>query len=161
LGQIGSQRAVGALLEALKPGNSEAVRGSVAEALGQIGSQRAIEALLEVLKTDDSQAVRGSAASALGSIGDERAIESLLEALKTSNDSALVANVAWALGNLAGNKKIKTNQVAFRGAAENLRRLLDQTRFDESVSIIGNHYSHCYDVIWEALWNVCQKQGIV
>jgi HEAT repeat protein len=161
LGQLGGERAIEALLAALKTDNSDSVRGRAASALDQLGSERAIEALLGALKTDNSGVVRGNAASALGQIGGERAIEALLEALKTINGSGLIAHAAWGLGNLAGNRKIKTNQAVFKDAAEHLRKLLNQQGFDEEVWIADNHYSRRYDVIWEALWNVCQKQGIV
>jgi hypothetical protein len=106
----------------------------------------------------------GTPTSALGQIGSERAIDALLQALTTDSNTNFISQAAWVLGNLEGKRKSKINQTTFRNVTEILRRLLDQPGFDEGVCIIiGSdlrHYSHCYDVIWEALWNLCQKHGL-
>ncbi len=161
LGKIKSERAVEALVQALQPDNVPDVRWSAAIALGQIGSERAVEALLQALQPDNDHNMRWSAAIALGQIGSERGIEALFQTMMAASDGNLVLYAAWGLGNLAGSRKIKTNQTIFKVVAENLRKLLDRPGLDRSMSIGDTRYSRCYDVVWEALWNVCQKQGIV
>jgi HEAT repeat protein len=80
LGEIGSERAVPALLAALQDRHHAYIRWGAASALEAIGSERAIGALVAALRDEDED-VRRTAASALGEIGSEQAVPALVEAL--------------------------------------------------------------------------------
>src|SRR5207237_2597596 len=110
LGQIGDERATGALSEALgrrvpgtgifsrvtrsKTEENEFVRRAAAEALGRIGSRAGVPALIAAL-TDEHAGddVRREAARALGLIGDPAAVSALRAAL-TAHDPYL-ARIAY------------------------------------------------------------------
>jgi len=87
LGEIGSEKAIEPLINALTTDNESEVRGSAASALGSIGSEKAIEPLINALSTANDSIVSLSAAFALGGIGSEKAIEPLINALTTDNES--------------------------------------------------------------------------
>ena len=72
LGEIGDDRAVPALIEALK--DESDVSWLAARSLGMIGDRRAIDPLIEALGSPEKW-LRQGAAWALGKIGDEKAIE--------------------------------------------------------------------------------------
>ncbi len=96
LGEIGSEKAVDALLQALQAENS-AIRGTAAKALGDIGSEKAVDALLQALQ-DENSPIRSEAAMALGKLGSEKAVDALLlQALQYEN-STLRRSAAEALG---------------------------------------------------------------
>jgi len=79
LGQIGDQRAVIPLINALKD-NNEWVRANAAEALGLLKNKKA-ESALGLLLKDQDEWVCASAAEALGRIGGIKAVEYLMSAL--------------------------------------------------------------------------------
>jgi HEAT repeat protein len=91
----GNPRAVAALAEPLKNGNSIA-REEAASALGKIGHKSAVEHLVSALKDEDCF-VRQSAAAALGKIGDPRAAAVLGQSLK-DNDKDVRQAAMMALG---------------------------------------------------------------
>ncbi len=76
LGNIGSEKAVDALIKALDHQNSD-VRSRAAYALGKIGSEKAVDALIKALDDEDSS-VRWSAADALGKIGVPDVLERII-----------------------------------------------------------------------------------
>ena len=82
LGKIGGDRAIEALILALKNDNLN-LRKIAAEALVEIG-EPSVELLVAALKNTD-QNVQKLAAKALGEIGDERAIKPLVKALENSS----------------------------------------------------------------------------
>ncbi len=75
LGNVGDQRAVEALMEAMIDPKDD-IREKAAKGLGKIGGPDAVPVLIKALK-DDSFGVRGEAIKALGRIGDQRAIDPL------------------------------------------------------------------------------------
>jgi ubiquinone biosynthesis protein UbiJ len=106
LGNIGSERAVDALLKTLLEDQDSYVRGSAAAALGSIGSERAVNALLKALLDDQGFVVRESAASALGRIGSERAVNALINALLETQESDVQRSAAEALGNIGSERAV-------------------------------------------------------
>lgn len=94
LGWIGSEKAVGVLVERLED-EDEGVRWAAARALGRVGSGKAVGPLVERLE-DEDEMVRWWAALALGKIG-ERALQPCIDALKSPNPGVREA-AAWALG---------------------------------------------------------------
>ncbi len=109
LKRIGDERAVEALIEALKYESWEddytvliAVREHAAEALGTIGDKKAVKPLIRALKDSDED-VRWKAANALGNIGDPAAVEPMIDSL---NDESwnVRKNVAIALGKIGDEK---------------------------------------------------------
>ncbi len=94
LGELGDDRAVPALIDALNRGNVRE-RGALLEALGRLGDPRAVQVLINAL-TDRSSPDKATAAEALGRLGDRRAIVPLAQAMKLS-DSRLRAAAAGAL----------------------------------------------------------------
>jgi HEAT repeat protein len=76
LGQIGNERAVRPLLDALTD-SSPRVRERAARSCGQLGDRRTVPALIERLD-DPELMVRRAAANALGAIGTERALKALV-----------------------------------------------------------------------------------
>lgn len=79
LGNIGDERAVEPLIQALKDKNA-GVRRVVADALGKIKDERVLEPLIQALEDRDND-VRNRAAKALGKKGDPRAVEALTKTL--------------------------------------------------------------------------------
>ena len=103
LGEIGSEKAVDALLQALKDKDSY-VGFIAAHALGNIGSEKAVDALLQALKDEDSYLKR-IAAEALGKIGSEKAVDVLLQALK-DEDLYVKRIVGEVLGKIGSEKAV-------------------------------------------------------
>ena len=103
LGEIGGERAIEPLIEALGDPDSD-VRSSAVGALGEIGGERVIDLLLEALSNPFSD-VRSSAVNALGEIGGERVITILIE-IFYDPDSDVRSNAAWALGEIGGERVI-------------------------------------------------------
>jgi HEAT repeat protein len=94
LKKVGDERAVNALVEALryKSWHSDyvilnAVRENSAEALGKIGDERATPYLIESMEEDPDEEVRLKAALALGEIGDPEATDALIAALEDKSGS--------------------------------------------------------------------------
>ncbi len=109
LKRIGDERAVEALIEALKYENWEddytvliAVREHAAEALGIIGDKKAVNPLIEALKDVDED-VRWKAAVALGNIGDPSAVEPMIDCLNDDNWNVR-KNIAIALGKIGDDR---------------------------------------------------------
>jgi hypothetical protein len=102
LGQIGSVRAVGVLIDALGDRN---VRCAAAKALGEIGDTRAVEALIGALGDEEAD-VRGVAAGALGNIGDAQAVEGLIRALRYG-DRFMRRDVAEILVNIGDARAVE------------------------------------------------------
>jgi HEAT repeat protein len=94
LGNLGDEKAVGALITALKRDEFSGVRWKAAEALSKIGNP-AVEALIATLQYPDDD-VRWKAAIALGEIGNPDAIEPLI-ALLSDEDRFVRSRAAHAL----------------------------------------------------------------
>ncbi len=110
LGEIGSDAAVGALIEALKDKYWE-VRMVAAEALGKIGSEAAVGALIEVLK-DEFSHVRMAVLWALKKI-NKRATKVFIKTLnsmhnktsKKNDDFDVRKEISWLLRKLGSNRE--------------------------------------------------------
>jgi len=105
LGEITSQRAIAALLKALKHGEQD-VRWRAAAALGKNRVLKAVPALIETLKNDKDGYVRGKAAAALGNIGSESAVSALVEGI-SDEDSYTSGQTVEALGKIGTELAIK------------------------------------------------------
>lgn len=81
LGDLGDERAVEPLIEALKD-EDKYVRKSAAEASGKLGDERLVEPLIEALN-DEDWFVQEKAAAALGKMGDTRAIGPLARLIES------------------------------------------------------------------------------
>lgn len=103
LGEIGDDRAVPALIEALK--DESDVSWLAARSLGMIGDRRAIDPLIESLGSPEKW-LRQGAAWALGKIGDEKAIEPLIPILQDQKKDVR-KNAAWALGIIGDERAIE------------------------------------------------------
>ena len=103
LRNIGSPKAIPALIEALKDKDAE-MRKAAAEALGLIGSPEAVPALIEALQDKDAE-VREDAAEALGKIGSPEAVPALIEALK-DKDVWVRKAAARALGEIGSTEAV-------------------------------------------------------
>jgi HEAT repeat protein len=82
LAQIGDQRAVDPLIEALND-EDDLVRHDVVTTLGMLKSPKAVDPLIEILKYEDIT-LQTSAACALADIGGSRAVDALIEAMGTA-----------------------------------------------------------------------------
>lgn len=106
LTNIGSNRPVQALINALNDGN-RCVRKYAVNALGEIGDVIAIKPLVQTLQKDKDDLVRGRAAWALGKIGDTKVIKYLIRALKTDKKKYVQMQAAWALGDIGDLRTVK------------------------------------------------------
>ena len=106
LGSIGSEKAVGPLIQVLTTAKENYVRERAADALGNIGSEKAVDPLIQALTTAKENYVRESAAYALGAIGSEKAVEPLIQAL-TDKESYVRGSAAFALGNIGSEKALQ------------------------------------------------------
>jgi len=97
LGDIGDQRAVDPLIQALQDEDSY-IREAAAEALGDIGDTRAIDPLIEFLKDDDS-GVRTEAAISLVKLGRTEYFDLIIQALQ-DYDSLVRLRAASELGDI-------------------------------------------------------------
>ncbi len=86
LGEIGDEKSVGILADALRNDPSSLVRHECAFSLGQMGLKSAVPYLIEATLNDPSEIVRHESAAALGAIGDERARSALLKASQEESD---------------------------------------------------------------------------
>ena len=101
LGFIGGQKAVEALIKALKD-NDPAVVKAAAHSLAYLNDRRAVIPLCEALKTEDKSA-KCEIICALGLLHDNRAVNPLLEILKGDNEECKILAVR-ALG-IIGDKR--------------------------------------------------------
>ncbi|MGB2727119.1 MAG: HEAT repeat domain-containing protein [Halobacteriota archaeon] len=104
LGEIGDERAVEPLINALRDADYTVQRGA-AEALGKIGDKKAVEPLITTLKTEDEY-LRERAAEALGEIGDKKAVEPLINALK-DEDESVRSSATEALGQIGDARAVE------------------------------------------------------
>jgi HEAT repeat protein len=81
LGQLGSPRAVGTLLNALGDINDQ-VRARAAGALGKLQDRQSVPQLIHLMLSDPVPFVRIQSVRALGAIGDQRALHHLIDSLK-------------------------------------------------------------------------------
>ncbi|NET34194.1 MAG: TIR domain-containing protein, partial [Cyanothece sp. SIO1E1] len=119
LGQLRSEAAIPALLQALKDENSD-VRRSATEGLGQLRSEAAIPALLQALKDENSD-VRRSATEGLEQLRSEAAIPALLQALKDEN-SDVRRSATEGLGQLRSEAAIPALLQALKDENSDVRR---------------------------------------
>ncbi len=101
LGFIGGQRAIEALIKALKD-NDPAVVKAAAHSLAYLNDRRAVVPLCEALKTEDKSA-KCEIICALGLLHDNRAVNPLLEILKGDDEKCEILAVR-ALG-IIGDKR--------------------------------------------------------
>jgi HEAT repeat protein len=94
LGELGDERAVEPLIDALTQETDIGVSDTISVALGKIGSP-AVEPLITILRTGEALD-RFRAAEVLHAIGDERAIEPFITALK-DDDGDVRKVAAWGL----------------------------------------------------------------
>ena len=105
LGEIGDQRAVDPLIDALEDENEIwIIRELAAMALGEIGDPKAIDPLIDALN-DENPYVRGTAAEALGEIGDPKAIDPLIDALN-DEQHFVRSGAAEALGEISDQRAV-------------------------------------------------------
>lgn len=90
LGDIGDEKAIDPLIDALNDYDDSFVRKYAAKALTQIDNERVIEPLIEAID-DDSFYVRRSVAKSLGILGDIRAVEPLCNCLKDQNATVRIS----------------------------------------------------------------------
>lgn len=87
------------------------------------------------------------------------AAETALAALRDENEDVR-SSAAGALGELSKSRKAKLPQDLTIQAADTLREMLNDLRNQESeagIFVGEQYYSRPVDVIWEALWLVCQR----
>jgi tetratricopeptide (TPR) repeat protein len=87
LGQIGDERAVEPLVQALGEDEETNVRRAAAEALGQIGDERAVEPLMWAL-SEGLEEVRQSAAFALAEMASDRTLDAIDQAIARNDDQS-------------------------------------------------------------------------
>jgi HEAT repeat protein/energy-coupling factor transporter ATP-binding protein EcfA2 len=103
LGQIGSEKAVDALILALNDKDSY-VRSTAALALGRINSEKAVDALISAL--NDEWDVCLSAANALRQIGAEKAVNALISTMHY-NGMPICQIAAEALGRVGSEEAVE------------------------------------------------------
>jgi GTPase SAR1 family protein len=89
LGEIGSPKAIPALLQAMEHNKNSDVRWRAAFALGNIGNPEVIPTLLKAMQNDKDISVRWRATYALGIIGSMEVIPELLMTLENDKDGAV------------------------------------------------------------------------
>jgi HEAT repeat protein len=104
LGDLGDERAVEPLIEALKD-EDNFVRKMAATACGKIHDRRMVEPLIETL-TDDDPFVRERAAESLGKIGDGRAMEPLKHLVEVLDCERFRRTAQEALEEIARKQKL-------------------------------------------------------
>lgn len=119
LGELGDERAIEPLLQALNDNSSE-VRVNAINALLKLGNLRVVDRIIECLQDSDFF-VRGTAARALGQFKDIKAVEPLIEALKVEQQSTACGAIATALGNFADARAIEPLIKILHSQGRNLR----------------------------------------
>jgi HEAT repeat protein len=117
LGEIGDERAVEPLLDALKNDETGGVRWKAVEALSKMGTP-AVAGLIAALQHDDDD-VRWKAAIGLGEIGDPKAIPPLINLL-CDEDRFVRSRAAYALS-MIGEPAVDPLICALRDGDGNLR----------------------------------------
>lgn len=131
LGRIGDERAVPALLEALR-GDDPWVRAAVTGALIQMGSP-AVDGLVDALR-DEDKAVRRAAAKAVGKIGER------------ADDNRVVRGLSAAL--------LDVDRGVRRFAAEALGRLGAAGKVDELREVLSDRDAEVRIAAFKALANI-------
>ena len=98
LQDIGDNRAIEPLIEALKNEHELNIRWSIRRGIKKIGGENVVESLINAL-TDDDHKAREAIAEALGGYRDERVVEPLIAALKDEEPRVREA-AAGALGDV-------------------------------------------------------------
>ena len=104
--EMGSEKAIGVLVQVLRENKDRTFRTEASEALGSIGSEQAVQALVEALD-DQSESVRSNATYALGSIGSEKAVPALIAAMKSPDENVRGLAVG-ALGSISSEEAVQT-----------------------------------------------------
>jgi len=117
LGQIGSERAVRPLVEALQEDGSEQVRATAVSALEEIESERGVELLLRSLRSGAPEG-QWHAAEALGQLGRREEVRERLEQMVDSR--TLTPQMLYALGRayLEARQLVQAEQVLDRLGAK-------------------------------------------
>ena len=100
LGNVGDERAVEALLEAVTD-PSDDVREEAIQSLGKIGNTDCTPALIRALQ-DDEIGVRGAAIKSLGQVGDLTAIDALQEIAASTWNPLLSQSASKAIMQIKG-----------------------------------------------------------
>lgn len=129
LGRSGDERALPALLSALRTGG-EYSRAAAALGLGDLGRREAIPGLLQAFKTDPGIYVRADAALALGRLCAQEAIPALVESF-TQEEFEVQKRIVAALGamNTAHGRKAQRklkDSLRQRGLQDSRARYLDR-----------------------------------
>jgi len=95
LGNVGDERAVKALMEAMTD-PSDDVREEAIKSLGKVGGPQCTPVLVKALK-DDQIGVRSAAIGALGKVGDVTAVDSLQEIAASTWNPLLSQSAAKAI----------------------------------------------------------------
>ncbi|MEM2900510.1 MAG: HEAT repeat domain-containing protein, partial [Thermoplasmata archaeon] len=121
LGAIKSDRAVGALIGALKD-EDRYFREEAIKALGEIKDRRAIKPLIDCL-FDKEISVQKSAANSLVKIG-KPACESLLEVLESDNIDAKMTAI-YAIREIEDEHALQKLKELLENADENLKQIIE------------------------------------
>lgn len=119
LGELGDERAIEPLLQALNHNSSE-VRVNAINALVKLGNLRVVDRIIQCLQDSDFF-VRGTAARALGQFKDIKAVEPLIEALKVEQQSTACGAIATALGHFADARTVEPLIEILHSQGRNLR----------------------------------------
>lgn len=123
-------------------------------------ANEAAETALAALRNENMY-VRTAAAEVLGEVkvGTTEMVSGLLAALR--DESYYVrSSAAGGVGELSKNRKAKLPRELIILATVTMREMLDDPRNQGSefgIAVGGRYYSNPVDVIWEALWLVCQR----
>jgi len=148
LAEIGSERAIDALINALNDKYSD-IRRSAADALGEIGSERAVDALINALNNDEDLSVRSSTADALSKIGSKRAVDALINALNDKY-SLVRSKAAYALGEIGSKRAVDAlinalnndeDSFVCRRAADALGKIASKRAIDVLINVLNDKYS--------------------
>jgi HEAT repeat protein len=119
LGEIDDEKAVQALLEALRD-KHKWVRNCAFGALGRSGNKQAVEPLIGILH-DEDETMRWGAIKALRRIGDGRAVEPLIETLQDEGETAR-RDAADALGQLGAKQAVEPLIRALKDKSVHVKR---------------------------------------
>ncbi len=121
LGEMGDERAIAPLLEALQD-ESVPVRYAAAESLGHYHDSQAVRALLDALN-DGNEFVRSAVAHALGQTGNDEAIDALLATLEDGSE-VVRYTASEALGRLPDKTVVDKLARRLESASSSLKQSL-------------------------------------
>lgn len=146
LGDLGDERAVPSLIEALASTESGLVRAA-AESLGKLGDPRAVSPLSRLLEDSGNCSISETAVRTLGQFAGTCAVEHLIRALThTYRDTRRAA--AEALGETKDTRSVAPLIIALgdadrdvrHAAAESLAKLHDTSAVEPLIRLLGDQY---------------------